>query len=370
MTRDLKYIRTKCWDARNKWLDIGLELDLEKSTLDSIQERFKSNERCFIEMLDTWLKNSPKPTLSKLVAALRHITVGFHQLAEELKRTGFSRHGGISQGIEPVVSEDPQLNNLTFPIVDDIKDEQIRDELEERLQYETSEIIDKFKILRQAFFDTLEDCQKDQRDCISRYTRYLKEYLGEKNMKVPKNISKIHTIIQEHSDFFNYEFLVFMIKLAGTEKDKERCEEYLAEFHAYAKRRIFECPSKIGDNVKPGDTKLVVKLDSYYEKYSAEEIKKFRQKLSKILSINAHSLQLKSIKKGCITLVYASPWSVQKVIFPLSADQEALLQEIGVLQLTCNTYQYIEKVHIIETLYVILITYSLLHIHHIDDRIK
>ena len=85
--QDLKKIRLKCWEARKKWMDIGIELNLDKSDLDALQDRYKENvDKCFTEMLDLWLRTNPRSMLADLIAALKERTVGFHQLAEELER--------------------------------------------------------------------------------------------------------------------------------------------------------------------------------------------------------------------------------------------------------------------------------------------
>ena len=91
VTRDLKKIRYICWEARNKWIDIGLELNLEKDDLEALQDRYKDNDDCFREMLDLWLKKNLSPKLADLTAALKQPAVGFLQLAEELEREGFKR---------------------------------------------------------------------------------------------------------------------------------------------------------------------------------------------------------------------------------------------------------------------------------------
>ena len=89
LPQDLRKIRSKCWEARKMWMDIGIELNLAKSDLDTLQDRYKEKaEKCFTEMLDIWLQTNPRPMLTDLTAALRQRTVGFHQLAEELDREG------------------------------------------------------------------------------------------------------------------------------------------------------------------------------------------------------------------------------------------------------------------------------------------
>ena len=86
VAQDLKKIRSKCWEARKRWMDIGIELNLAKGDLDAIQDRHRENvDKCFTEMLDLWLLTDPRPILTDLIAALKEKTVGFQQLAEKLE---------------------------------------------------------------------------------------------------------------------------------------------------------------------------------------------------------------------------------------------------------------------------------------------
>ena len=96
--RDLNEIYSKLWDARNKWFSIGLGLNLEYSDLKEIQQTNREDmEKCFMDMLEKWLRISLRPTQSNLIAVLREKTVGFNQLAEELESKSFERDRVIHQ---------------------------------------------------------------------------------------------------------------------------------------------------------------------------------------------------------------------------------------------------------------------------------
>ena len=80
---DLSRLLRSAWEARSKWYNIGLELQLTPGTLDSIKADNDSVDDCFRVTLTTWLKG-PKPTLSSLAEALKSPTVGYGQLAEQI----------------------------------------------------------------------------------------------------------------------------------------------------------------------------------------------------------------------------------------------------------------------------------------------
>ena len=94
-------------------MDIGLELNLAKSDLEALQDKYKENaDKCFTEMLDLWLRTNQTPTLTKLIAALRRQTVGFHRLAEELEKENLkSNTTDYSTGLN---NRSPGNNHLSY----------------------------------------------------------------------------------------------------------------------------------------------------------------------------------------------------------------------------------------------------------------
>ena len=81
--KDLRKVQRATWEARAKWYNIGLELDVDPGSLDAIEGSNKNIEDCFRAMLTAWLKMSqPKPTGAALAEALQSPTVGYGHLAE------------------------------------------------------------------------------------------------------------------------------------------------------------------------------------------------------------------------------------------------------------------------------------------------
>ena len=79
---DLCKVQRCTWEARTKWYNIGLELNIHPETLSVIEsDNGKVNDR-FTAMLITWLRT--KPTLSALADALRSPTVGYDDVADQV----------------------------------------------------------------------------------------------------------------------------------------------------------------------------------------------------------------------------------------------------------------------------------------------
>ena len=337
-------------------MDLGIELDLDKSDLEVIQQNFHGDiNSCFTEMLKLWLSQvDPLPKWEALIKALKQQAVGHQRLAVSLENmlTYINMDDSTLELEGLCCGNDPDIENsvsaafevtregLSYPnIMDEVHDERTRKELEQRLRVETKNIMYKFFILRNKFLDSLED----QKFSVPRLVRYLEdtECISEK----PKDLEDVQKIIKANSSFFNYHIVEYMIHLAGTDRDRELLRAYITQFLSYAQRRIYECPSTFGTTSTTTDTELHVKLDSSYDSCSAIEIQELQDRLCVILGKKIYILRLLSIEKGCFKLTYAIPYHIQRVIFPLTTEQEAALMELGVLQLTCNEYHFLKKVH-------------------------
>ena len=84
----LKNARSALYPVRAKWRDIGIELEIDIGTLDSIERscHFQDND-CLTRMLDYWLKQTdPPPSWDAILEALESGPVGEGHLAEQVKQ--------------------------------------------------------------------------------------------------------------------------------------------------------------------------------------------------------------------------------------------------------------------------------------------
>ena len=128
MTQHLRKIRSKSWEARNKWLDIGLELNLPMDDLNALQLKHSSDAgKCFTAMLNLWLNSIKQPTLTALIAALRERTVNQYAVAEELEilRENLRQQSGAAEDSDVLISQDSTDFSLP-PTVSEACDEKTR----------------------------------------------------------------------------------------------------------------------------------------------------------------------------------------------------------------------------------------------------
>ena len=383
---DLKDVKDAIWDARSKWNDIGLQLSIRKPDLDAIHEDCRDVQQCLTEMLTLWLKRAnPPPTWESMANALKQPSVEWQQLAEEIEKNMLSMcstEQGEGDGSDSKISMNQESKNVnglykcgcgqceseigcpnpipidnTFPQISKYKDlnEEEKEVLEARLRADSKDIMVKFCKLHIAFYNSLSAREVPVKQLVTHLSvidafepiLVSKCPLLQEHGDVLDHVTDIEgvmKVIRLYSSFFNYEVLEHMIEQDGSDEDKQNLQKYKEDFFQYARRRIYECPSQVGDKNKRGHIDLVMKLDSKYDKYTLIAIKDLRVTLGKLLHITPETLYLWKIEDGCINLTFQIPHFVQEAILPLSAEQETTLLELGVLQLTCGDYHFPRQV--------------------------
>ena len=174
------------------------------------------------------------------------------------------------------------------------------------------------------------------------------------------SIEKVLFVIRDYFSFFNYHVIEHIVSKLGTDQDKAELRNYKEEFDRYSKRRVYECLPVFGPVSKPNHVDLVLKIDSVYEQFTLEAVKKFRYRLKEILHVSQGVLRLCRVEEGCFQLMFQVPSFVQQKIFPLSGEQERALVAEGVIKLTCGNYEFVAKVCVSPFHHTLLLTHRLL----------
>ena len=143
-------------------------------------------------------------------------------------------------------------------------------------------------------------------------------------------------------NYLSYEILEYIIELYGTSEDKERMRKYDEELHSFCKRRLFEVPMPVSGSgtENPKQEKLYVKLD-VQENIPIEQVYRMKRRIAKILHVRPATLQICSMKKGCVQLIFLIPKFVAQNIFPLSHEQiSELFNDVSVIKLKCGDYVF------------------------------
>ena len=82
------YIFDKLYNARTKWFEIGLALNVDYETLKSIERvQLNNQDTCLREMLAHRIQSGGPLTLSDLCQCLHHHTVRRSDLADKIQGT-------------------------------------------------------------------------------------------------------------------------------------------------------------------------------------------------------------------------------------------------------------------------------------------
>ena len=116
----MKTTRSVLHPVRAKWRNIGIELEIDIGTLDSIEKSFHfDHTECLSRMLENWLKQTdPPPSWDAIVEALESGPVGEGHLAEQIKQKYCTSSESKSECVPPphtvtVVSESSSVAACT-----------------------------------------------------------------------------------------------------------------------------------------------------------------------------------------------------------------------------------------------------------------
>ena len=154
-----------------------------------------------------------------------------------------------------------------------------------------------------------------------------------------KTIDEAMVVIGTYCSFFNFRMIEHIVNKLGTRRDRKNLEKYREEFDKYAERHVCECPAEVG-TVSDGLANMFVTLDKTFDSCTVSGLELFVENLRKILKISTGAVfKLTHIAPGSLKLTFQLPYSLLQDIFPLSSEQEAALNGMGVVNLWL-TYQF------------------------------
>ena len=86
----------KLYDGRTKWFDIGLALNIEYNTLESIKKEENDNGECLRRMLAHRIQSGGPLCWNDVACCLKKPTVGRRDLADEIHQGLFKQTNYIA----------------------------------------------------------------------------------------------------------------------------------------------------------------------------------------------------------------------------------------------------------------------------------
>ena len=365
---DLKEIMDKTWKAREKWFNIGIQLEMSVSDLKVIsQNKSGQPDGCFVEMLVQWLRQG-KATWEALINALKSEPVGYLQLANEITESTLLSPGPLAR-LHAVGSEDEStVNDSTslatkseeggmafrckcqkvtsikefldkkcsctekwFPYLDHSKLTPSEQHLlEDKLLKETRTIVIEFADLVESMKKSLKEL--DPKDIASYIlsiapsepsTASILRTLDMKNITSICDII-IHLQRNSYISFFNYHIVQYLIKAYGTLEAQSKLDRYTSLFQKFCQRSVFEVPQHVYGQAPSGSELLAIKVVSTRQwsarstDLSLEEARTVHLKVVEALGLkNCWNLPLLNAAKGCVVLTFALPQVYMELVKPL-----------------------------------------------------
>ena len=155
------------------------------------------------------------------------------------------------------------------------------------------------------------------------------------------NITDVWATLSRYFTFYSYKILKIIVNSdCTTENDKEKFEEYEKHFTAYSKKVSDKYASDFDFSNSDGVTEIIIKIKEKFRLINDEHLDEFKEKLAIVIGVSKELLHLIDLQPGCTVLTYHAPLVVEVAAFPLSAQQEAALIELGVIWLRCGNYRF------------------------------
>ena len=172
-----------------------------------------------------------------------------------------------------------------------------------------------------------------------------------------KSHMEFWSVISDYFTFYSYDFIEQIVKSEySTKEDRRRFNEYETQFMKYSKKIAAKYTSEVDLTKADGVTKVIIKIKNKFEKINDEHLEEFKNKLAIAIGIS-NLLHLTNLQPGCTLLTYRAPLVVEVAAFPLSAQQEAALVDLGVIWLSCGTYKFRSEVSIQLNVYKFLLMF-------------
>ena len=360
------------WEARIKWYNIGLALELPPDELEEVRRIYQNRpNECFRELLQRWLRRgTPQPTWSAIVRALRTKIVCRGHLAYRVENS-YILSGNSAKGKENTPSNNkdstdgplftcpcgecsfqsylknscPKSKSSSFPYLNWNKlnnDQKEKENLFQRLSND-------FEKMRMHFIDLFDKVCTSLKSSVATaeelacqvivFTPQLLSKEDEKELRGSKSVTNSLMILRKYMSFFNFKLLERIVHWDACPKE---CHEHLAQYQKilfeFCRRKVFEVsPNAYSDMDvhKTEHTKFVVWItDDNGESSDLNDIRKVRLEIANLLDLDLGDLHLHTIDQGSLIMVFSIPELVADRLFPLSHELLYKLKSAGYMIFT------------------------------------
>ena len=266
-------------------------------------------------------------------------------ITQDQETLNYSEQSSSDESFHSAASDlDKPSQETKFPYLDTSKlNEHEKEKLERRLTTDTRDMILRFSDFRVAIRDSFEsriplDKVKDTILSLDGFVEGISAKLLDprdaEKIESAESLPKVFITLRHYVSFFNFRIIEHLVHQYGTKNDKKKLKEYCTQLDAFCQRNVYEIPAKTYFTLRPEAKEITLKCTQHT--LTLHDVQVLKDKVDEIFGLNCFTLQLRSIREGCVKLNFFISAAVADHIFPVSPSQHSALSYIGVKVLSCE----------------------------------
>ena len=344
---ELSELMEELFDIKPKWYPFGLQLKVPYRELNSIEKACNGDLfDAFCRMLQEWL-NQQEPSWAAVVKALRSRTVNEQRLAANLQDR-FVAPGGTPDGQDDhqhmeasrkkivrkfsTVRVSPRFHTGNWSVVP-----QQNHVLDPNVQEDIDHLHQQFEALRFDIYDHIEETKPNRgRFAVfvscpiawrTKHTKPMTDIDLDRIMRPEAQFYQMFIVINQYTNWYNYELMENIAKRYGNPELKRRMEEYrseLAQFESHTsadKLKNVELARPFGDSVS-----VIVTLPyNQCNQFLMSDIRRVGHKYTNNAGLDPAALRTHTIDGNSVEIIFLVPVSLAPYLIASSLTISPLL---------------------------------------------
>ena len=321
------------------WYLLGLQLNINKDTLDSIERTYnaRARVRCCIEMVQHWINNSKNPSWDTIHEALRNI--GESVIAENI---------AVKYNIQPSITKEEKwtVQSSEHP---SNRSEQLSESSNTTKLRKQGRLISREQRRIIIYFATVVDRITDIIETVVELEKLLRflhfhfhllnpemHYIEDHILQGTCSVSEVmKCLVPEYINYMNTELLEAIIKRFECKEAQSLLQEYHDRYPI--DRLLTDMPNPVSDERldQTRRKRLRVECDDDYNSARASDVKRIQTGLESATGIDHTHAQH---GEGSLKLIFLIPKSVAAIFQELCDEDLELLAEAGIVELQIDDF--------------------------------
>ena len=335
----LSQLSAELRDLEN-WYLLGLQLNINKDTLDSIERTCNTRVRCCIEMVQHWINNSENPSWDTIHEALRNI--GESVIAEKI---------AVKYNIQPSITREEKLppqssenpSNRSEETTESSSTTKVR-KPNRLISQEQRRIISYFATVVDKITEIIETVVELEK--LLRFLRFYSHplhpemhYIDNHILQNSKSISEVmECLVPEYTNYMETGLLEDIVERFECKEAQSLLQQYHDRYPI--NRLLRDMPDPVLDERLDltQRKRLLVKRDDDYNSARASDVKRIRTAIESATGIDHRFVTHAQHSEGSLKLIFLIPESVVSVFQELCDEDLELLAEAGIVELQIDDF--------------------------------